>query len=169
MNKGSFVILFADKPNHPSDFHSFYVNMFYVTLPRSFFILLSISWWNMLPMTHFVCSLYEVEYLYFMKDNWTQHLSLEYIYLPKVLIFATGVEMKARKYTQFKKLCNKHFIQCLQSNAASIFTSLCAKFLIRNMKSYLKFRSFLHNDMTRVVGIQPRVRKGLACFTKPIS
>ena len=42
----------------------------------------------------------------FHEKQLNTYLSLEYIYLPKVVIFATGVEMKARKYTQFKKLCN---------------------------------------------------------------
>ena len=45
-------------------------------------------------------------------------------------------------------------------NVVSIFISLHATFVSRNINMYLQFLSFLNTDMTQIVEILPRIRQG---------
>ena len=46
-----------------------------------------------------------------------------------------------------------------------IINTLCAKFLMKNVKMYLQFISFPHTNMTQVVEILPYVRQKLTHST----
>ena len=50
-----------------------------------------------------------------------------------------------------------------------VSSHFACKIFSENKNIYLHIISFLHIDMTQVVGILPSVRQGIACFTWPIS
>ena len=79
--------------------------------------------------------------------------------------------------TDYSRMAPRHYYsQCwlttnwtLRNICQWNLNSLCATVLSRNIDMYLQFILFLHTDMAQVVGILPRVRQGLAYFSRPIS